>query len=87
MSPFCALDFQVQTESARTPIRREENVMAINSSAFGRVTLTDDDAKKFERQVRYGRPTEQARTSVAQGRSLAAAFMASNGSLTEPKRK
>lgn len=60
--------------------------MAINSTAFGRVTLTEDDAKKFERQVRYGRANEQAKASVTQGRALAAAFMASNGRLTQPKK-
>ena len=61
--------------------------MAINSTAFGRVTLTDDDAKKFERQVRYGRANEQAKASVVQGRALAAAFMASNGRLSQAKPK
>jgi hypothetical protein len=41
--------------------------MSIHSSAFGRVTLTDDDAKKFEQQVRYGRPKDAARDSVKRG--------------------
>jgi hypothetical protein len=60
--------------------------VAINSNAFGRVTLTEEDARKFERQVRYGRPTAQARESLSEGRKLAMAFMASNGRLTTPKK-
>jgi len=60
--------------------------MAITSSTFGRVTLTEEDAKKFERQVRYGRPSAQAVSSVREGRKLAAAFFATNGVLSSPKR-
>lgn len=41
--------------------------MAIHSSTFGRVTLTDDDARKFEKQVRYGKPKAAAIESVRRG--------------------
>lgn len=62
--------------------------MAITSSAFSRVKLTDEDAQKFERQVRYGRSNAQALASVREGRKLATAFFASNGGvLTSPKKR
>jgi hypothetical protein len=41
--------------------------MSIKSNAFGRVTLTDEDAKKFKRQVTYGRPSAAAVESVKRG--------------------
>lgn len=56
--------------------------MAITSTAFGSVRLTDEDAQKFENQVRYGRPPVSAAKSAAEGRALVAAFVASNGSLS-----
>jgi hypothetical protein len=45
--------------------------MAIISHAFGRVTLTKDDARKFQNQVRHGKPKAAAHTSVAAGSRLA----------------
>ena len=33
--------------------------MAINSHAFGYITLTKDDAEKFSRQASYGRAISQ----------------------------
>ncbi|SHI91975.1 hypothetical protein SAMN04488012_103316 [Palleronia salina] len=48
--------------------------MAIKSHAFGRVTLTNDDAEKFSRQVKYGRPTKTAKESVARGLELTKKF-------------
>jgi len=45
--------------------------MSIQSSAFGRVTLTEEDAAKFTRQVRYGRPKAAAVESVKRGIKLA----------------
>lgn len=56
--------------------------MAITSTAFGSVRLTKEDAQKFERQVRYGRPPVAASKSAEEGRALVAAFMAGNGQLT-----
>jgi hypothetical protein len=44
--------------------------MGIKSTAFGRVVLTDADAKKFKDQVTYGRPKQAARESVARGVQL-----------------
>jgi len=44
--------------------------MAINSHAFGRVTLTDDDAKKFSRQIKFGRSSATAKMSVQRGQKL-----------------
>ena len=48
--------------------------MAIHSSTFGSVTLTDDDAKKFKRQVTYGRPKANATEAVARGVAIAKQF-------------
>lgn len=45
--------------------------MAITSTAFGRVTLTDKDAERFKHQVRYGRSSEASRTAVSEGIKLA----------------
>ena len=47
--------------------------MAITSHAFGRVTLTDDDADKFSSQVRYGRTSKAAKDAVGRGLSMAKA--------------
>lgn len=41
--------------------------MSIHSDAFGRVTLTNDDARKFEKQIRYGRPNQAAKDAVKKG--------------------
>lgn len=56
--------------------------MAVISSAFGSVTLTEDDAKKFKNQVTYGKPKPQAKESVARGVKLAADFREGNRSVT-----
>ena len=44
--------------------------MSIKSHAFGRVTLTGRDAKKFENQVLYGRVNATAKKSMRQGLAL-----------------
>lgn len=41
--------------------------MSIHSHAFGRITLTGADAKKFRNQVTYGRPNAAAKATVAEG--------------------
>jgi hypothetical protein len=56
--------------------------MAILSNAFGRVTLTGEDAKKFKRQVTYGRPKANAKTNVDQGIQLAREFRTNGRKLT-----
>lgn len=48
--------------------------MAIQSNAFGRVRLSGEDAKKFERQVKFGRPKPHARDNVSQGVELVQAL-------------
>lgn len=45
--------------------------MSITSHAFGRVTLTGNDAKRFEQQVRYGRANAVSRHAVSEGVKLA----------------
>jgi hypothetical protein len=55
--------------------------MAIVSHAFGSVTLTDKDAEKFERQVRYGKPKAAAIEGVKRGVDLSRKFN-TNGKLT-----
>ncbi len=44
--------------------------MAIKSHAFGRVTLTDEDAKKFSNQVTFGKPSRAAVESLVRGKKL-----------------
>lgn len=44
--------------------------MSIQSHAFGRVTLTGRDAKKFRNQVVYGKPKAAAKESVKRGVKL-----------------
>lgn len=56
--------------------------MAVHSSTFGSVTLTDEDAKKFKRQVTYGKPKAGARESVERGVKMAGDFRASNRELS-----
>ncbi|WP_127144920.1 hypothetical protein [Pelagibacterium montanilacus] len=56
--------------------------MAIKSHAFGRVTLTEKDAKKFEAQVTYGRPKAAAHESAKRGVELARRLKDSGGKLT-----
>lgn len=45
--------------------------MSIKSHAFGRVTLTGKDAKKFENQMTYGKAKVAAVKSVKRGVVLA----------------
>lgn len=56
--------------------------MAVKSSAFGSVTLTEDDARKFKRQVVYGRPKASAKEGVQLGMKMATEFRNSDRSLT-----
>ncbi|MDP1617059.1 hypothetical protein [Phenylobacterium sp.] len=56
--------------------------MAVISSTFGSVTLTDEDAKKFKRQVTYGKPKASAKESVTRGVKLAGDFRQGNRELT-----
>lgn len=56
--------------------------MAVHSSAFGSVALTDEDAKKFKRQVTFGRPKAAAKESVARGVLLADDFRRGNREIT-----
>ena len=44
--------------------------MSIQSHAFGRVFLTDADAKKFKAQATYGRAKQAAKDNVAEGLRL-----------------
>lgn len=44
--------------------------MSIQSHAFGRVILTDTDAKKFQAQAKYGRAKQAAKVNVVKGVTL-----------------
>ena len=44
--------------------------MSIKSQAFGRVTLTGPDARKFKNQMTHGRPKAAAKESVKRGAEL-----------------
>lgn len=48
--------------------------MAIQSTSFGRVTLTGADADKFIKQAVYGRPKSAAHETVKRGCELARRF-------------
>jgi hypothetical protein len=58
------------------PLRlpRREAAVSIKSNAFGRVTLTDEDAKKFRDQVSYGKPKQAAKDSVRRGMEMVKSF-------------
>lgn len=56
--------------------------MAVISSMFGSVTLTEEDAKKFKRQVTYGKPKAAAKVSIERGVKLAGEFRTGNRTLT-----
>lgn len=61
--------------------------MSIESSTFGRVTLTEADAEKFKNQATYGRPKRAAVESVKRGVAISRAFRdAGNKSKIELKR-
>ncbi|MBM3928453.1 MAG: hypothetical protein FJ335_08360 [Sphingomonadales bacterium] len=55
--------------------------MAVVSNSFGGLRLTGEDAAKFRRQVSFGRPGGQVRSSVQQ-RIAAARLLVRDGSVT-----
>lgn len=55
--------------------------MSIKSTAFGGVTLTGNDAKKFLNQVRYGRPKSAAMDTARRGSAMLSTIQQS-GSLS-----
>ena len=56
--------------------------MGIESSPFGCITLTGDDAIKFINQVTYGKPKNAAAKSVAQGVLLSRQMQQNGGKIT-----
>ena len=58
---------------------RKGETMAIQSDAFSRVALTGDDAKKFMRQVTYGRPKASAKENVARGADMVKQYQTNGG--------
>ena len=44
--------------------------MAVRTSVFGAVQLTDEEAKKFRQQVTYGRPKQAAKSALANGKKM-----------------
>lgn len=48
--------------------------MSIHSHAFGRVTLTGDDAQKFKKQVSHGQPKKAAVETLKRGVKLSREF-------------
>lgn len=55
--------------------------MGIKSTAFGRVVLTDADARKFKNQVTYGKPKRAAAEGVSVGLRLSKELQA-KGAIT-----
>ncbi|MCO5129276.1 MAG: hypothetical protein M9932_01760 [Xanthobacteraceae bacterium] len=56
--------------------------MSIHSNSFGRVTLTDEDAKKFRNQVAYGKPKQVAKDSMQRGVEIVRQFNENKGRVT-----
>lgn len=48
--------------------------MAIYSNPFGSIRLTGEDAEKFLRQVRYGRPNAAAKETFAGAKKMGEQF-------------
>lgn len=51
--------------------------MAIHSTTFGRVSLTETDAEKFMKQVTYGRPKPAAHETAKRGVELSREYQKS----------
>jgi hypothetical protein len=49
--------------------------MSIHSSTFGSVRLTGEDARKFEAQVKYGRPKKIPAADMRRARAMADALV------------
>jgi hypothetical protein len=60
----------------------KEIAMSIKSNAFGRVTLTDEDARKFRKQVSFGKPKQAATDSVKRGLQMVQSFQDNKGKVT-----
>ena len=56
--------------------------MAIESNSFGRVILTEGDAKKFLNQIIFGKPKRAAMESVKRGVEMSRAMRDNSGKLT-----
>jgi hypothetical protein len=48
--------------------------MSIQTSTFGALRLSGEDARKFKNQLRYGRPKEAAKGAAARGKVMMAQF-------------
>lgn len=44
--------------------------MSVHSTFFGVTRLTDEDSRKFRRQVAYGRPSKAAVASLKRGKVM-----------------
>jgi hypothetical protein len=58
--------------------------MSIKSDAFGSVTLSGKDAKKFEDQVTYGKPKAAAFDSIEKGVELSRKLQQAGGDISVP---
>lgn len=48
--------------------------MAVKTSTFGAVTLSNEEAEKFINQIKYGRPKKSALKLLEEGRRLMKQF-------------
>lgn len=48
--------------------------MSVQTTTFGSVRLSGEEAKKFKNQVAYGRPKKAAKITFASGERLAKQF-------------
>jgi hypothetical protein len=56
--------------------------MAIKSHAFGRVTLTGDEARKFRNQMAHGKPKAAAVAGLKRSVEMSRSFRKNGGKLT-----
>jgi len=48
--------------------------MSVETSTFGALRLSGEDARKFKNQMRYGRPKKAAKAAAARGKGMMAQF-------------
>lgn len=59
-----------------TPRNKPHNAyMSVRSSVFGSVRLTGEDARKFQAQVKHGRPKKIPAADLKRARVAVAAFV------------
>jgi hypothetical protein len=61
--------------------------MSVQTSTFGALRLTGEDARKFKNQLRYGRPKLAAKAAAARGKTMMAQFQKKGYVVVRPAKK